>query len=191
MSNLEKFINDNRDEFDDQVPPAKVWKHIEADIAKKTSVRFLSAAVYRWSLGTAAMLVIALGVYFFTHKPKEELATKQDTKTDSVVSAIAPDESPQIYQYVKMIDARQEELKALSKEQPELYHKFINDITQLDSSYDLLKTRLSVTPNKEMLMEAMIQNLELQLSVLNEQLNIIKEIKKSKKLNHEKKFEAI
>jgi hypothetical protein len=37
-----------------------------------------------------------------------------------------------------------------------------------------------------MLLEAMIQNLQLQLNVLNQQLNIIHQIKDSKKYSHEK-----
>jgi hypothetical protein len=37
-----------------------------------------------------------------------------------------------------------------------------------------------------MLIEAMIQNLQLQLNVLNQQLNIIQQIKQSKNNNHEK-----
>jgi len=39
---------------------------------------------------------------------------------------------------------------------------------------------------REMLIEAMIQNLQLQLNVLNQQLNIINQIKQSKSKNHEK-----
>ena len=85
-----------------------------------------------------------------------------------------------------MIDTKQEELKALAKEQPELYQQFTTAINQLDSSYNTLKNQLSATPNREMLLEAMIQNLQLQLNVLNQQLNIINQIKESKKYYHEK-----
>ena len=91
-----------------------------------------------------------------------------------------------MYHFVKMIDTKQEELKALAKEQPELYREFTTAITQLDSSYNTLKSQLSSTPNTEMLLEAMIQNLQLQLNVLNQQLNIIHQIKESKKYSHEK-----
>jgi hypothetical protein len=56
----------------------------------------------------------------------------------------------------------------------------------LDSSYNTLKDQLSATPNREMLLEAMVQNLQLQLNVLNQQLNIIHQIKEQKKYNHAK-----
>ena len=94
--------------------------------------------------------------------------------------------TPEVNEFAKMIVLKQEELKQVSKEQPELYSKFTKDITQLDSSYNTLKNKLGVTPNREMLIEAMIQNLELQLNVLNQQLGIIHQIKQSKKYSHEK-----
>jgi hypothetical protein len=56
----------------------------------------------------------------------------------------------------------------------------------LDTTYITLKKQLSIAPNKELLIEAMIQNLQLQLQVLNQQLNIINQIKKSKNDNHDK-----
>ena len=90
-----------------------------------------------------------------------------------------------------MIASKQEELKVLGKEQPELYQQFINDITQLDSTYNNLKNQLNITPNRDMLLQAMIQNLQLQLNVLNQQLNIINEIKQSKKNSHEKNNKTI
>ena len=65
------------------------------------------------------------------------------------------------------------------------------DITQLDSSYKSLESQLSTTPNRELLIEAMIQNLQLQLNVLNQQLNIINQIKQSKSNSNEKNHRII
>jgi hypothetical protein len=99
--------------------------------------------------------------------------------------------TPEINQIVKMIGMKQEELKTLAAGQPELYRQFSNDLDQLDSSYNALKSELNETPNQELLLEAMIQNLQLQLNVLNQQLNIINQIKQSKKYSHEKKDQSI
>ena len=125
------------------------------------------------------MLVIALSVYFFSAKKAVEPAVVAAAETD--INKLAPEYAPQMNQFVKMIDTKQEELKTLAKEQPELYQQFTTAINQLDSSYNTLKNQLSATPNREMLLEAMIQNLQLQLNVLNQQLNIINQIKESKK----------
>jgi septal ring factor EnvC (AmiA/AmiB activator) len=185
MSNkLKNFISDNRKAFDDERPSEKVWENIEASFTEKKKKKFILTPLYKWSMAAAAMLILASGAYFiFLKKPVE---TTIVAKTEPDVNALDPEIGPQINQFVKMIDAKQEELKALAKEQPELYQQFTTAINQLDSSYNTLKNQLSATPNKEMLLEAMIQNLQLQLNVLNQQLNIIHQIKDSKKYSHEK-----
>ena len=102
------------------------------------------------------------------------------------INKLAPEYALQMNQFVQLIGLKQDQLKTLAKEQPELYKKFTSAINQLDSSYNTLKNQLSSTPNRELLLGAMIQNLQLQLNVLNQQLNIINQIKESKKYNDEK-----
>lgn len=189
MSNkLKKFIWDNRKEFDDEVPSEKVWQQVEAAFTPTTKKKFILAPLYKWSMAAAAVLVISLGVYFFMYRDKT-------TATEYVANTIVPDTvttfvAPEVNQFAKMIALKQEELRSLAKEQPELYQQFTKDINQLDSSYNILKSQLSATPNRELLLEAMIQNLQLQLNVLNQQLNIIHQIKQ-KKYSHEKNTQAI
>ncbi len=134
----------------------------------------------------AAMLVIAASVYFFVvnKKPAEPPVVINEPESNTGIT-------PEINQIVKMIGMKQEELKTLAAGQPELYRQFSNDLDQLDSSYNALKSELNETPNQELLLEAMIQNLQLQLNVLNQQLNIINQIKQSKKYSHEKKDQSI
>ncbi len=185
MSNkLKNFIGDNRKAFDDEKPSDKVWENIEASFSEKKKKKFILTPLYKWSMAAAAVLILASGVYFFVIKePKEKIVT---ASTETEIDKLAPEYAPQMNQFVKMIYTKQEELKLLAKEQPELYQQFTTAINQLDSSYNTLKNQLSATPNKEMLLDAMIQNLQLQLNVLNQQLNIIHQIKESKKYSHEK-----
>ncbi|MEO8768876.1 MAG: hypothetical protein ABI402_02285 [Ferruginibacter sp.] len=182
--NLEKFIAGNRKEFDDQVPSKNVWDQIEAELTGKKKKKIMLTPIIKWSIAAAAML--AIGTFFYLRSDKKITGTNGIVKTEKIE---VPD-APEVNEFAKMIVLKQEELKQLSKEQPELYNKFTKDIIQLDSSYNALKNQLSVTANKEMLIEAMIQNLQLQLSVLNLQLNIIKQIKQSKEYSHEKKYPA-
>jgi hypothetical protein len=188
MSRLETFIRDNRDEFDDMVPPEKLWHQVETAVTKNTGKLFLISPAIKWSTAAAVLIVMAAAVFMLFNN-KNSVETVIVKSTDTVVTdliTLAPEEAPEMNHFAKMIAGKQRELKLLAKEQPVLYQKFAKDITQLDSSYNILKTKLSVTPNREMLIEAMIQNLELQLNVLNQQLNIIHQIKQSKKYSHEK-----
>lgn len=189
MSNkLKKFVWDNRKEFDNEVPSEKVWENIEASFTEKRKKKFFITPFYKWSIAAAAMLIVATGVYFMVYR--SEPAGSGIAGIDPVEMNIPPGAPPEMGQFVKMIDMKQEELKVLAKDQPELYQRFTKDINQLDSSYNILKKQLSATPNRELLLEAMIQNLQLQLNVLNQQLNIINQIKQ-KKYSHEKIDQAI
>ena len=192
---LEKFIGDNRNEFDDKVPSGKVWENIAAGFTENKKQKFILTPLYKWGIAAAIIVTAGLTVFLALNNNKHTevvnvaTSTKNDTVTD--VNNIAPEYAPEVNEFAKMVLLKQEELKTLAPEQPELYKKFTTDINQLDSSYKSLKSQLSVTPNREMLIKAMIQNLQLQLQVLNQQLNIINQIKQSKKDGHEKNNQTI
>ena len=184
MSNkLKKFIWDKRAAFDDEIPSGKVWENIEASFSVQKKKKSILTPLYKWSMAAVAMLIIASGVYFIVNKNAGDAIV---VASEPGINKMAPEYALQMNQFVKMIDTKQQELKTLAKEQPELYQKFTTAINQLDSSYNTLKNQLGSTPNTDMLLEAMIQNLQLQLNVLNQQLNIINQIKESKKYSHEK-----
>jgi len=181
MSNrLKKFIWDNRGDFDDAVPSGNVWENIEASMKGKKEKRSIVTPILKWSMAAAAVFMIGTGIYFMLNK-KDVTTTPGIVYESTEIDRLAPEFAPQMKQFAKMIDLKQDELRNMAKDQPELYQRFAKDINQLDSSYNILKDQLSATPNKEMLLEAMIQNLQLQLNVLNQQLNIIHQIKNQTK----------
>ncbi|MEP7165337.1 MAG: hypothetical protein ABI741_11625 [Ferruginibacter sp.] len=186
---LKDFIAGNRDDFDTDAPSDKVWDNIETAFTVKKKVKLIQMPVFKWSITAAAMLIA--GMIIFLQLNKKPSGIPEIVKTETDIDKLSPEYAPQVNAFARLIDLKQEELKVLSKEQPQLYQKFTTDINQLDSSYNSLKNQLSVSPNKEMLLEAMIQNLQLQLNVLNQQLNIIKQIKQSKEYSHEKSFQTI
>ena len=185
MSNkLKNFIWDNRAAFDNETPSEKVWENIEASFSVKKKKKFILTPLYKWSIRAAAVLLLSTGVYLLVNKNK-------NTVTEFAAVTPAPDtitiiDAPEVNQFAQLIALKQEELKSLAKDQPVLYQRFAKDINQLDSSYNILRKQLGATPNREVLLEAMIQNLQLQLNVLNQQLNIIHQIKQTKKYSHEK-----
>ena len=189
---LEKFIGDNRNEFDDAVPSAKVWENLAAGFEEKKQKKSVLAPMYKWSIAAAIVIIAGITIFFALNNKKDaDRGGVTNTGIDTSSSSIAQEYTPEVNQFAKLVALKQEELKALAPEQPELYRKFTTDINQLDSSYKSLKSQLSATPNREMLIEAMIQNLQLQLNVLNQQLNIINQIKQSKSKSHEKNNQTI
>ncbi|MCW3091896.1 MAG: hypothetical protein JWP81_2965 [Ferruginibacter sp.] len=190
---LEKFIGDHRNEFDDMVPSGKVWESLSAEFEPKKKKGFILTNFYKWSIAAAILVTTGISIFLTQDKNKtiESAAVTTIGDTTNDISTIAPEYAVAVNQFAKQVALKQEELKALAPEQPELYRKFTTDVDQLDSSYISLKNKLGATPNREMLVEAMIQNLQLQLNVLNQQLNIIHQIKQSKSNRHEKNNDII
>lgn len=192
-NNLERFVRDNRNEFDGDAPSDALWERIEkglpvtdSGIVKEPAL--LRSVKWRWiSVAAAAVLLMVAGaIYFVGHTDKSQQGlvkneTIQPGATDKdhnwEIESIDPDYAKQVAQFTTVIDQKQLELQALQKDDPSLYRQFSNDIAKLDSTYGLLKTQLPVNPNKEELLQAMIYNLQLQVDLLNQQLTIIQKIK--------------
>lgn len=97
----------------------------------------------------------------------------------------------EMYHYAKLVEIKHKELKAIQKDEPLLYKQFSADVYRLDSVYNNLREQLPTNPNREQLLEAMLQNLQLQMGLLNHQLEIIKQINHSKKTEYEKAYKTI
>ncbi len=186
---LKQFIDVNRKDFDTETPGSTVYGRISG----MTEMRYrrgkiVSMLSRRWA-AVAACVILAGSVLFITLKPssrQETIITEQvPADMDELIVNTDPVYAKQITHFREIIGLQQEELKQLKKDYPELYTKFSNDISGLDSSYRSLKGQLEVNPNRETLLEAMIQNLQIQSDLLTRQLLIIRQIKQ-KNNSHEK-----
>ena len=118
-------------------------------------------------------------------KPKDE-----NKKPEPVVDEKVSDMNEEMYHFAKLVEIKHKELKRIEKDEPLLYKQFAGDVNKLDSVYRSLEKQLPENPNREQLIEAMIQNLQLQMDLLNHQLTIIKQINHSKKSAYEKAFKS-
>jgi hypothetical protein len=192
--NLEDFIRNNRDEFDSEEPSPKVWKDIQKALVpqeKKSAGK--TVTFRRWLAAAGVIIAISAGAFFVLNQ-NPGLLSKQDTKRNGnqdILEKIDPVYAKEVYHFTQLIELKQTELRQIEKDQPELYQQFVSDITQLDNSYNSLKKELPANPNREQLLEAMIQNLQLQTELLNQQLRIIKQIKQSKNKSHDNNSKTI
>jgi hypothetical protein len=182
---LEQFINEHRGEFDTDEPREKIWEHIQNDLAnplKKRAVKPLWPM--RWIAAASVLIIVSLGIYVSVEKSAKPGIAGART-ADDILHEINPTYAKEVYHFTQLIELKQNELKRIGQDQPELYEQFMNDISMLDSTYNSFQKELPANPNREQLLEAMIQNLQLQTELLNQQLRVIKQIKESKKSNNE------
>ena len=196
-SDLEKFIRKNRGDFDGADPSNKVWKDIERSLPiKKEAKRFTIRDIYKWSAAAAIFFIALTSVYFlFIRKlPNSDGVEIPTVKTDQQTNpsrldnfnSISIEYATQFKQAEQAVEDRQKQLRAAIANDPALYHKFQQDLVTLDSSYRLLREQASQSINGDVIIKAMIQNLQLQSELLGRQLMIIHEYKTTKTSTNEK-----
>ena len=200
---LEQFIRDNRNQYDTEEPGEQVWEKLEEQLTDKNQAnqkqtpggrQMILFTILRWSAAAAIIILAGIGIFSLLNNRPGSDVVQQPVKTDTpaindpILKEINPGYAKEVYQFTQLIELKQNELKEIEKENPNLYKKFVADINKLDSSYNALKKELPANPNREQLLAAMIENLRLQTEILNQQLSIINQIKASKRNNNESNF---
>jgi hypothetical protein len=190
---LKNFIDENRREFDNDLPSGSAWHQIERSIgANKPIKQFSVRDIYKWTAAAAVFFITATCFYFLVIRKKDDRVVKAETpainngRNSTDISRMAPEYAVEAKKIYQSIENQQQQLKAIAKEQPELYSQFSEDLATLDSSYRVLKTQAVQTPNREVIIRAMLQNLQLQAELLGKQLRILKEFKNTKTGKNEK-----
>lgn len=177
---LEEFVQRNRDAFDSERPSPHIWESIDKAPEKKGNkilyffTRTQAAAIF--------LLVLNGLVIFFLlqYRPMDKMTPPTGTVSQPVAGQEIRVSEDMLTQFNKVVEKKQEKLKEVANTNPVLYKKFTEALGQLNSVYKELENELEHNPNKEQLLEVMIQNLSLQQDLLNQQLSIYQKIKNNK-----------
>lgn len=161
---LEQFIMNNKDSFNDAEPSERVWKGIDKKLRKNNG--FLQVA---WKV--AAVLFMVSTVYLLMERNFEEV---QEVPQFSEEFRQAED------YYTNLISLKRMEIE--EKLSPEEQSELLEEIDQLDVLYIELKETYQTTAATDRITDAMISNLQLRLQILSKQLEILETIKDQ---NHE------
>ncbi|MEJ5993915.1 hypothetical protein WG904_05720 [Pedobacter sp. Du54] len=167
---LEGFIKENKKAFEAKGPSDKLWSRIEAELDKKNKKKAIK--FYRW-LSVAALLVMSIGVYNTYTKMHSEIE----------VADISADYGKKEVHFAGLIEEKRDSLALYSKENPDLFKKFVGDLKKLDENYQDLKKELQTSPDPDAVVSEMIKNLAIQADILSQQLSIINQVNQYKKEN--------
>jgi DNA repair exonuclease SbcCD ATPase subunit len=184
--NLEQFIQNNREAFDNCEAPAGLWDKIDSSLGKEVIhnpepdeiiIKFKKSSISKlkiWAMVASVLLVTGyLSVFYLNNK---------SDSTEQIVAEVAPQYGDKMVQYTSLIESKREEIKQIETHDPVMYQEFSTEIEKLNQDYQNLQTELSQTPNQEDLVKAMVQNLQVQLDILNRQLKIIEKVKEYQKM---------
>lgn len=169
---LEKYIKDNRKDFDSNELPNDLWAKIESKLnavpKKKTNIKFIYLSI-------AASVVVVLGLmWLYTLKVKNQ---------NIDIADVNPVFAEREERFTGLITEKRDSLAIFASANPNLYKKFTQDLIRLDEDYERLKLVLKNTPNQELVVKAMVKNREIQLQLLKQQLSIINKVDDYRRVN--------
>jgi hypothetical protein len=183
---LEDFINSNRAAFDSEEPAPHLGYQWENTGGKQVRMHGKMKKLVPLASAAAVLLLLA-STLFLKKRSTDPPAVVPDgiaVRTE-IIREIDPAKAKEVQAFSKVIITKRHQLTQIKGDHPQLYQLFAKGIQNLDSVYHHLEQDLGSHPNDELLLEAMLQNLELQTAILNRQLDIIKKLKQ-KKNKHEK-----
>jgi len=166
---LEKFINENREGFDSREPDPRVWKKIE----KNTGINKLNA----WLVMRRVAVVVLI---FASSYAANEFIHRYRNNTTASESAIRGHRNmsgngfreTEAY-YAGLFNQKMDELKPVIANCPGLEEELNYDMSELDSIYADLKKDLKDNMANQEVIEAIIENYRLKISILEDLLTDI------------------
>ncbi|MEZ5196206.1 MAG: hypothetical protein R2764_07360 [Bacteroidales bacterium] len=173
---LEKFILDNRDEFDVYEPREDLWDRIQQPAPKVIKLNWKTIAIR-----VAAVIVIFIASYYFHDFMQKDnpnnLVVQQEEIKEEENENVKELMEAEVY-YSSQINTAREQIFQLSGSNQELIDEIDLDMQELENIFGELKNDLKDNSDNEEVIEAMIQNYRIKLEVLTE---ILSQLQKSNK----------
>ncbi len=171
MSELEKFIKDNKEGFEKFEP---IDGHQERFLRKLERVeeKHDQSRVLFWRIAAAVIVMAAVCTSVLLPRFNSPADVQYGSMSLSEVSSELAD--VELY-YESKLAQEYEEVDKLSKTDP-VVHTFMEELRFLNDQYDTLEARLYESGSHERVVLAMIENFRLRLEII-EKLEEIKEFK--------------
>lgn len=177
MSDLEKHIIENRDQFDTEEPDIG---HLERFNAKlKQENKPVRRIRFRHVIQVAASIaiIIASGVVI--------------VKSNKGSSKMAAVEVPEQYQetqnyYAQQVNLRYEEIKAFEFTEKEEKEMLLKELQEMDEYYQELLVDLNANPGDERVISALIKHYKMKMLVMDQIIEQLKQFKQQKSVENEK-----
>ena len=167
---LEGYIEANREAFDSEVPRSHLWDGIANTLLHKISTT-RKKTDFSWMWKAAAIIFFGLSGYLIIRDISPESGTANNVSIE-----YREFQNAENY-YNSMIHMKQQELMEFIDKNSPFYEEFKNDVSELDSIYTALKIEFD-NNNDDLIMEAMVRNLQLRIEIMDHQLKIIQKVKK-------------
>ncbi len=179
---LEQYILANRDEFDSLEPSEKLWDGI---IKVKKKPKVISINGLKWAVRVAAVIVIFVGSYYFhDYRSQQKQLSQFNSSLEEGAQLYNTLVEAELY-YTAQIGIETEKLYQLTAGNSFVREEIQDELKELDKEFRVLKEDLKDGADNEDIIAAMIQNYRLKLSILQDMMYQLQEVKKEKSTNDE------
>jgi hypothetical protein len=185
MDNLEQFLKENRLRLDSEDIDADYWQAVEGSFRRLRVKKLIRQTI------VAASIVLVLGTSAFF------IANRYDQHKEVAQEAIFPQRftelSKQETSYLQLISITTNQIndQRIPAEYQSLFSDFIRQLQIIDQQYELYKSEIKKHGYNEEMVQQVIYNYELKLSVLqmlHSEMNKINKLSKSNQ-NEDKKIQ--
>jgi hypothetical protein len=168
---FEKFIRENREEFDFREINPLLWKKVESGIRPKHVIS------WKTILSRAAIVIIIFAASYAVHDLIDNhghiLAGKKSPEKHAKEIMIPELQEAELY-YSGLVSEKLEEVKPILAGCPDVEKELNTDMSELDSLYSDLKADLKDNVANQEVIEAIIENYRLRIAILEELLAELK-----------------
>jgi len=156
---LGKFINENREAFDSQIPPEDAWHKVETALPKAPKQIFWNSVSF-WRV--AAMILFGVTAYLFISKNhyrpnKQEIAEIQGfNDLEIYYSSQISEKMDMVHRYQSSTGLTEDEIT--------------QNLKKLEAMYLVLKDEMKRRPSQDV-RDALVLNLLVRIDLINQQLN--------------------
>jgi hypothetical protein len=167
---FEKFIRSNQEKFDFREPDPGLWNKIAEDIRPVRKIR------WRLVLSRAAMVAVifaaSYGINEFVHQVRDGKSGTLGTQPAGNGNHIPGLQEAEAY-YSGLVNEKMDELKPIIASCPSLEEELNIDLSELDKVYMELKGDLQDNMANQEVIEAIVENYRMKISILE---HLLKEI---------------
>lgn len=147
---LESFVNNNRHEFDQLEPSDEVWNAISKRLDEKNKTGKNKFVWLRIAASVVVILAIPAMFYFFENTEQSANSIQANPEVEELIEAEA--------YYAQQVSGKLAEIQKCYKVYPELKMEVEDDLTELETMYQSLKSDLQDNVSNKEVIEAMIEN---------------------------------
>jgi hypothetical protein len=172
MKSLEKYIRSNIDSFDEKEPIEGHFDRFRQKMENRKPNRKVNLFMVAAAAAVAGIILTGTLGLLFNSSSLRNYNTRELT-----LSVISPELKEVEDYYQSQINTRYNQINALNKNSsPELKSEVIKAISDMDLGYYLLKKDLTQNPKQERVVNAMIQQYQVRVDMLDQILRTLEKV---------------